>query len=168
GIVTLKNGKPVRYRLQGEEHLTVALIDFSDVKHGQIAEPDRSIDNSTYWSADVSPQHYADMLFSSGGASYGLPSMRDYYLEISSGRFTWTGQVGSWATINATEAAYGANSKQAGAGGDDANGVVYRVVDATLKAVAATGNYSGWDLVKADQLDRYDCDGDGVFAEPDG
>src|SRR4051812_47190951 len=168
GIVTLKNGKPVRYKLQGTEYLTVALVDFSDVKHGQIAEPDRTVDNSTYWSADVSSQHYADMLFSSGGASYGLPSMRDYYLEISSGRFTWAGQVGSWASIPATAAAYGANSRQSGAGGDDANGVVYRVVDATLKAVAATGNYSGWDLTKVDQLDRYDCDGDGNFNEPDG
>src|SRR6188474_313471 len=84
GIVTLKNGKPVRYRLQGEEHLTVALIDFSDVQHGQIAEPDRSVDNSTYWTADVSPQHYEDMLFSDGGASYGHASMRDFYLELSS------------------------------------------------------------------------------------
>ena len=168
GIVTLKNGKPVRYKLQGQEYLTVALVDFSDVKHGQIAQPDRTVDNSTYWSADVSSQHYADMLFSDGGASYGLPSMRDYYKEISSGRFTWTGQVGSWATINAPESQYGANSKQSGAGGDDANGVVYRVVDASLKAVAATGNYSGWDLGAADQLDRYDCDGDGNFNEPDG
>lgn len=168
GIVTLKNGKPVRYKLQGTEYLTVALVDFSDVKHGQIAQPDRTVDNSTYWSADVSPQHYGDMLFASGGGSYGLPSMRDYYLEISSGRFTWAGQVGNWATINATEAQYGANSRQSGAGGDDANGVVYRVVDATLQAVAATGNYSGWDLAKADQLDRYDCDGDGIFNEPDG
>ena len=42
GIVTLKNGKPVRYRLQGEEYLTVALIDFSDYQHGQIPEPDRT------------------------------------------------------------------------------------------------------------------------------
>src|SRR3954471_16723573 len=168
GIVTLKNGKPVRYKLQGQEYLTVALVDFSDVKHGQIAQPDRTVDNSTYWSADVSSQHYADMLFSDGGGSYGLPSMRDYYKEISSGRFTWAGQVGSWATIPTTEAAFGANSRQSGAGGDDANGVVYRVVDASLKAVAATGNYAGWDLTKADQLDRYDCDGDGNFNEPDG
>src|SRR3954471_588189 len=158
GIVTLKNGKPVRYKLQGTEYLTVALVNFSDVQHDQIAQPDRTVDNSTYWTADTTPQHYADMLFSAGGASYGLPSMRDYYLEISSGRFTWAGQVGNWATIPTTESAFGANSRQSGAGGDDASGVVYRVVDATLRAVAATGNYAGWDLTKADQLDRYDCD----------
>jgi immune inhibitor A len=168
GIVTLKNGKSVRYRLQGEEYLTVALIDFSDWQHGQIAQPDRSVDNSTYWSADVSPQHYEDMLFSDGGASYGHASMRDLYLEMSSGRFTWTGQVGDWVKIDATAADLGANSRQSGAGGDDANGVVYRVVDYTLKAIAASGNNAGLDLVKADVADRYDCDGDGNFAEPDG
>ena len=66
GLVALKNGKFVRYRLQGTEYLTAVLIDFSDVQHGQIAQPDRSVDNSTYWSADVSPQHYHDMLFSAG------------------------------------------------------------------------------------------------------
>src|SRR5689334_10199409 len=63
GLVQLKNGKSVRYRLQGTENLTAVLVDFTDVKHGQIAQPDRTVDNSTYWSADVSPKHYSDMLF---------------------------------------------------------------------------------------------------------
>ncbi|HET7700103.1 MAG TPA: immune inhibitor A domain-containing protein [Candidatus Limnocylindria bacterium] len=166
GIVTLRNGKAVRYRLQGEEYLTVALIDFSDVQHGQLAQPDRSVDNSTYWSADVSPQHYYDMLFSDGGASYGRPSMRDFYLELSSGRFTWTGQVGNWVNVGVPESEFGADTR--GGGTDDANGATYRVVDYTLKAIAASGNYAGLDLAKADVIDRYDCDGDGVFAEPDG
>src|SRR5687767_3384050 len=84
GLVSLKDGRLVRYRLEGTEYLTTALVDFSDVRHGQIPEPDRTVDNTTYWSADVSPQHYYDMLFAPGGASYGLPSMRDYYLEQSS------------------------------------------------------------------------------------
>ena len=168
GIVTLKNGRFVDYKLQGTEYLTAVLIDFTDVQRGQIPQPDRSVDNSTYWSADVSPAHYADLLFAPGGGSYGLPSMRDYYLEQSSGRFTWTGQVSSWVQVGATEAEFGENLPKTGAGGDDANGVVYRVVDSTLKALAASGNYGGLDLVKADQIDRYDCDGDGNFAEPDG
>jgi immune inhibitor A len=167
GIVTLKNGKRVRYRLQGTEYLTTALIDFSDVKHGQIPKPDRSIDNSTYWTADESPKHYADMLFAPGGGSYGSPSMHDFYLELSSGRFTWAGQVSNWVTVPDTEADFGANSRKDGAGSDNANGPVYRVVDATLKALAAN-NYAGIDLAKADQVDRYDCDGDGVYNEPDG
>ena len=167
GIVTLKNGKRVRYKLQGTEYLTTALVDFSDVANGQIAQPDRSVDNSTYWSSDVSPQHYRDMLFSAGGGSYGYPSFRDFYLELSSGRFTWAGQVSNWVTIPQPESDFGANSRSGGDGSDNLNGTVYRVVDATLKALASSG-YGGIDLAKADQVDRYDCDGDGVYAEPDG
>jgi immune inhibitor A len=167
GYVTLRNGKRVRYRLEGTEYLTTALIDFSDLKHGNLAEPNRSIDNSTYWSADVSPKHYHDMLFTEGGGSYGLPSMRDFYLQQSSGRFTWTGQVGNWVEIEGTAADYGANSRE-GAGSDNANGVVYRIVDATLKSIAASGDYAGLNLGLADQVDRYDCDGDGVYYEADG
>ena len=71
GIVTLKNGRFVDYKLQGTEYLTAVLIDFTDIQHAQIPQPDRSIDNSTYWSADVSPQHYSDLLFAPGGGSYG-------------------------------------------------------------------------------------------------
>ena len=58
------------------------------------------MDNSTYWSANVSPQHYEDMLFAAGGGSYGRPSMRDYYLEQSSGRFAWAGQVSNWVQVD--------------------------------------------------------------------
>ena len=168
GVVTLKNGKRVRYRLEGTEYLTTALIDFSDVTHGQIAQPDRSVDNSTYWTADTSPQHYRDMLFAPGGGSYGYPSFHDFYLELSSGRFTWDGQVSNWVQVPQPESDFGANSRADGDGSDNQNGAVYRVVQATLGALAASGNYGGLDLSRADKVDRYDCDGDGVFNEPDG
>jgi immune inhibitor A len=168
GLVRLRNGRYVRYRLQGTEYLTAALVDFTDIRHGQLPVPNRAVDNSTYYPSSVAPQHYQDMLFTAGGGSYGLPSMRDFYLQLSSGRFTWTGQVSNWVQIDAPESEFGANDRQTGAGGDDANGVVYRVVDATLQALAASGNYGGIDLAAADQVDRYDCDGDGVYNEPDG
>jgi immune inhibitor A len=168
GVVALRNGRFVNYKLEGTEYLTAVLIDFTDVQHGQIPAPDRTTDNSSYWPADVSPAHYSDMLFAPGGGSYGLPSMYDFYLEQSSGRFTWAGQVSSWVQVTATEAAFGKNLPKTGDGGDDANGAVYRVVDAALKALAASGNYGGLDLAKADQIDRYDCDSDGVYNEPDG
>lgn len=64
GVVTLKNGKRVRYRLQGTESLTVALVDFTDVRHGSLPEPDRATDNSTYWPADTSKAHFEDVLAS--------------------------------------------------------------------------------------------------------
>ena len=167
GVVTLKSGKRVRYRLQGTEYLTVALIDFTDLKHGNLPKPDRSVDNSSYYPESVAPAHYADMLFAPGGGSYGLPSMRDFYLQQSSGRFTWTGAVGNWVTIDNTAAHYGANTRKGGSGSDDANGTVYRIVKSTLVALAANG-YAGLDVSKLDQVDRYDCDGDGVYNEPDG
>lgn len=168
GLIRLRNGRYVRHRLQGTEYLTAVLVDFSDIQHGQLPVPNRAVDNSTYYPASVAPQHYRDMLFTAGGGSYGLPSMRDFYLQLSSGRFTWAGQVSNWVQIDAPESEFGENDRQTGAGGDDANGVVYRVVEATLNALAASGNYGGIDLVAADQIDRYDCDGDGNFAEPDG
>jgi immune inhibitor A len=168
GLVRLRNGKYVRYRLQGTEYLTAALVDFTDVRHGALSVPNRAVDNSTYYPSSVAPQHYQDMLFTAGGGSYGMPSMRDFYLQLSSGRFTWTGQVSNWVQIDAPQAEFGANDRKTGAGGDDANGVVYRVVQATLNALAASGNYGGIDLAAADQVDRYDCDGDGVYNEPDG
>ena len=46
----------------------------------------------------------------------------DYYLEQSSGRFTWPGQVSYWVQVNATEAEFGGNLPKTGDGGDDANG----------------------------------------------
>jgi immune inhibitor A len=168
GIVTLRNGRFVKHRLEGVERLTTVLIDFSDLAHGNIPQPNRATDNSTYWSADVSPQHYYDMLFTAGGGSYALPSMRDFYLEQSSGRFTWAGQVSDWVRVNATAATFGKNAPKTGAGGDDANGPVYRVVDSALQALAASPSYGGLDLARVDLADRYDCDADGIFAEPDG
>lgn len=167
GIVTLRNGKKVQYRLQDTEQLTVVALDFSDVTHNNIPQPDRTVDNSTYWTSDFSTQHYRDMLFSSGGGAYGFPSLRDFYIQQSSGRFTWEGQVSNWVQSDQPAAAFGANSKTSGAGGDDLNGPVYRVVDAALKALALS-NYGGLDLSLVDQTDRYDCDADGVFNEPDG
>jgi immune inhibitor A len=155
----------VQHELDQTAQMTVALIDFSDVKHGGIAQPDRSKDNTTYWAPDFSPQHYKDMLFSSGGASYGHPSMHDFYLQLSSGKMTWDGQVSNWTPIQGTAADYGANKDAAG--GDDANGSVTRVVKAALAGLAAN-NYSGLDTSKMDVEDRYDCDGDGNFNEPDG
>lgn len=168
GIVTLPNGRFVKHRIEGVEYLTTVLIDFSDLAHGAIPQPNRAIDNSTYWSADVSPRHYHDMLFTTGGGSYGLPSMRDFYLEQSSGRFTWTGEVSDWVRVNGTAATFGENAPKTGAGGDDANGPVYRVVEAALQALAASPTYGGLDLTQVDRTDRYDCDADGIFAEPDG
>ena len=108
------------------------------------------------------------MLFSAGGASYGNPSMRDFYLELSSGKFTWQGQVTNWVTLPNTLAYYGANLRTSGAGGDDAFGPTSKVVKDTVTTLTPANAYGGIDLAKVDLSDRYDCDGDGNFEEPDG
>ena len=37
---SIRNGRYVRHKLQGTEYLTAVLVDFSDVRHGQLAAPD--------------------------------------------------------------------------------------------------------------------------------
>src|SRR4051794_36873749 len=166
GVVKLDNGRYVQHELQTTEQMTIALVDFSDLKHNSIPEPDRTKDNSTYWTPDFTVQHYRDMLFTPGGGSYGNPSLRDFYQELSSGRFAWDGQVSKWTTVAGTQADFGAN--KADDGDDGANGPVSRVVKATLDGLAASGDYGGIDISKVDKTDRYDCDHDGNFNEPDG
>jgi len=165
GVVKLDNGRYVQHALETTEQMTIALIDYSDLAHNSIAEPDRTKDNTTYWTKDFSTQHYRDMLFTRGGGSYGNPSLRDFYQELSSGRFAWDGQVSNWTKLDGTEAYFGADSAN---NHDDANGPTSKVVKATLDGLAASGNYGGIDITKVDKTDRYDCDHDGNFNEPDG
>jgi immune inhibitor A len=164
-IIKLPDGEFVEHELEGTDHIITVLAEFTDPQAGQIAEPDRSVDNSTYWEPNFDRQHYEDMLFADGGGSYGRPSMRDYYLEQSSGRYTVEGQVSEWVQIDAPESEFGANGPD-GDGSDNLNGPVYRVVEAALNATA--GGDSGIDWSTADEWDRYDCDADGEFNEPDG
>jgi immune inhibitor A len=167
GRVKLPNGKFVDYRLQGEDHVVTLLVEFTDPAHNSIAEPDPATDNTTYWIGDFDLQHYRDMMFAPGGASYGFPSLRDYFLENSSGRYAVAGQVSNWLQLDVPESEFGANATY---GGDDANGPVYRIVDHALQAAAAAGSGSGvdWSPSVVDVWDRYDCDEDGNFDEPDG
>ncbi len=46
--------------------------------HNEIAQPDRSMDNSTIWQADYNRAHYENMYFT---------RMVDYYKNQSSGRY---------------------------------------------------------------------------------
>ncbi len=160
------NAKWVEYGLEGEEHIVTMLVDFTDPQHGQIEEPDRETDNSTYWVDDFSSEHFEDMLFAEGGGSTGSPSMRDLYLEMSSGRYTVNGQVGDWISLDQPESEYGANDPDGV--GDDLNGDVYRVVGDALAATAAQDEGIDWSSNVVDVWDRYDCDLDGIYDEADG
>ena len=46
----------------------------------QIPEPDRTVDNTTIWTPDFTPDYYENLLFSEAP---GAVSMRNFYIEQS-------------------------------------------------------------------------------------
>ena len=167
GRLRLPNGQFVDYALEDTDHIVTILAEFDDPVRGQIAEPDRTQDNSTYWVPKFTRKHFHDMLFTPGGGSYGHNSMHDNYLEMSSGRYTVEGQVSKWVHIDAPESEFGANGSS-GDGSDNLNGPVFRVIRAGLAATRGVNEGIDWSPKVVDTQDRYDCDGDGNFDEPDG
>ena len=129
--------------------------------HNQIAQPDRTVDNTTIWQADYNKSHYEDMYFN---------QMVDYYAKQSSGRYTIDGKVIDWVRVPYNEARYGNNN----CGSNVCSTVWYLIRDAInqwvadRKAAGMTNQQIHDELAKFDQWDRYDADGDGNFDEPDG
>jgi immune inhibitor A len=134
--------------------------------HNQIPQPDRNKDNTTIWQADFNQQHYNDILF--GGGPNDI-SMRNYYLEQSSNRYTVHGNVEDWVQVPYNEARYGTDLC-----GSIVCSTVYNFVqdEATAwynaKSATMTDAQINAYLAQFDQEDRYDYDGDGIFDEPDG
>ena len=142
----------------------------------EIPEPDRTVDNSTIWTADFSRAHYENLLFSE---QEGAISMRNFYIELSSNRYTVNGEVMDWVTVP-----FNANRYD-----DD---VTYDCTFTGLPGVYPCAgvwlflrdSLNGWynaqiaagktaaqideELAKFDVWDRNDYDGDGNFDEPDG
>ncbi len=135
--------------------------------HNQIPQPDRAVDNTTIWAPDFSQSYYTKLLFYD---SAGANSMRNYYKEQSSNRYTVNGDVTDWVDVPFNEANYGANY----CGGivcartwlfvRDSLNAWYSGQIAAGKTAAQIDDY----LKKFDVWDRYDYDGDGNFDEPDG
>jgi immune inhibitor A len=133
----------------------------------QIPQPDRSVDNSTIWTSDFSQSYYQNLLFSDAP---GAVSMRNFYIEQSSNRYTVNGIVENWVTVPFNEANYGSNY----CGGivcartwlfvRDSVNAWYNAQLAAGKTPAEISAY----LAQFDVWDRYDNDGDGNFNEPDG
>ena len=138
----------------------------SGPQRNQIPQPDRSVDNSTIWAPDFSKTYYENLLFS--GAP-GAVSMRNFYIEQSSNRYTVTGDVTDWVQVPFNEANYGANY----CGGivcartwlfvRDAVNAWYAAQIAAGKTPAEINAY----LSQFDVWDRYDSNGDGNFNQPD-
>lgn len=133
--------------------------------HNQIAEPDRTQDNSTAWQADYNQAHYQDLYFGDGTAS-----MKTYYEKQSSGRYSIEGHVTDWVKVPYNEARYGNN-----ACGQTNCSSVWNVVSDGVNAWVSQQKAAGKTdaeikaaVTQFDQWDRYDFDGDGDFNEADG
>src|SRR6478735_4012777 len=173
GVVQVRRGKFVELDRQGEDTIWTLLGDFGNQinpttggtagpVHNQIPEPDRSVDNSTIWTKDFSQKYFNDLLFS--GKKNAI-SMRNFYLEQSSGRYTVNGTVENYVTVPYNEARYGTNLC-----GDIVCSTVWSFVNDEADAFAAgkTPAQLNAYLAQFDKWDRYDADGDGNFNEPDG
>lgn len=167
GVAQVDEGQFIRLDLDGEDPVLTMLGEFADLAHNSMPEPDRTFDNSTIWEPDFSRQYFLDILFDE---SSGANSMRNYFLEQSSGRYTVYGDVTDWV-----EVPEGYEYYDDSVDGEDTSTNVWLLLQdmadewyvAQLDAGKTPAQIDAY-LARFDVLDRYDYDGDGVFDEPDG
>ena len=178
GVMQLGPGQYVELELEDEDLILTIAAEFGNrvnssfggapgPRHNEIPEPDRSVDNTTIWVPDFSQEYYEELLFSDAP---GAISMRNFYLEQSSGRYTVDGDVTDWGRVPYNTARYGHNE----CGSNVCADVWYFVRD-SVNDWYETARDNGWSkaeineyLSQFDVWDRYDHDGDGNFDEPDG
>jgi immune inhibitor A len=155
-------GQYVELAREGEGAIWTVLGEFADFSHNSIAQPDRSVNNTTFWVPDFSRTFFLDLLFSD---VHGANSMRNFYIEQSSNRYTVFGDVTDWIPVPGNAADYDDNpdSNVWNFIQDTVNGW-YSAQIAAGKTPAEINAY----LSQFDKWDRYDYDGDGNFDEPDG
>ena len=177
-VYQVAKGQYVELAREGEDKIWSVLGEFGNAivqpqggtpgpLHNQIPEPDRSVDNTSIWTADFTKAYYENLLFS--GAP-GAVSMRNFYIEQSSNRYTVNGEVTDWVQVPFNEARYGTNLC-----GSIVCSTVWRFVndstDAWYTAQIAAGKTDtdiNAYLAQYDVWDRYDYNGNGNFDEPDG
>jgi immune inhibitor A len=161
-------GQYVELAREGEDPVWTVLGEFPDLPHNDIPEPDRSVDNSTIWVSDFNRDYYMEMLFAEGE---GVNSMRNYYIEQSSNRYTVHGDVTDWVMVSGPAASYDDGDPV----GASCGPCVWQFLvesldgwyDAKIAAGMTPGEIDGY-LSGFDIWDRYDWDEDGIFEEPDG
>jgi immune inhibitor A len=156
----------------------VETVSFSGPMHGQLPDPSTvgtGRDNNTFWVPDFNVEHYEKLMFSEEGITErvrtdltgpdGQPgidisgyTLRNYYLENSSGLYDLSGAAVDWLTLPHSEAWYGADSCVAGNASmvghpDNPIGVQQSVVDAVDVLNAREPDFA-WD--------EFDTDDDGV------
>ena len=175
-VVQVAHGQFVELEREGEDLIWTVLAEFgeeapfegaSGPQHNEIPEPDREYDNATIWTEDFNQAYFEDILFNDDP---GANSMRNWYIEQSSNRYTVDGDVTDWGQVPFNTKYYG----------EDYCGMIvcaatwYFVqdsVDAWYNAQIAAGltpDEIDEYLSQFDVWDRYDFNGDGNFDEPDG
>ncbi len=124
-------------------------------------ESDRAVDNTSIWVPDFDRDYYMEMLFAEPPAN----SMRAFYIEQSSNRYTVHGYVTDWVLVPGNLVDYDDNpdSQVWDFLEDSINGWYQMQLDAG-KSPAEINTY----LSTFDVYDRYDYNGNGDFDEPDG
>src|SRR4030066_352444 len=89
-------GQYVELVREGEGTLWTVLGEFADLPHNELPQPDRAVNNTDIWALDFSRDHYMDMLFNDAP---GANSMRNFYIEQSSNRYTVHGDVTDWVAV---------------------------------------------------------------------
>ncbi len=171
--VQLADGKFVEFPIEKEDKVFTILSEFGDQGsgklgttpgpvHNAIPQPDRDENNSTAWVPDFNTAHYLDMFNGSGD------SFKDYYRQLSSGRYTAINTVEDWVQVPGNASIYGDNTVEDNGGSwafirDSGNAWYQQQLDSG-KTPAEIDAY----LSQFDEWDRYDFDGDGDFNEADG
>lgn len=163
-VVKIGQRQFVELAREDTDHIWTVLGEFSDLSHNAIPKPDRRVDNTTIWTKDFSQPYYRDLLFSE---KKGAVSMATFYDELSSGRYSVTGQVENWVKVPGTGASYGDNDLGDAAVWPFLNETVNAWYDGQLAAGKTPAQIDDY-LSQFDTWDRYDYDGDGNFDEPDG
>ena len=159
-------GQYVELAREGEDPIWTILGEFPDLLHNQIPAPDRSVNNTTLWVPDFSREWVYNMLFD---GTPGANSMRNFYIEQSSGRYAVYGDVTEWIPVSQGYAHYNDDL-------DCATGnCVWEFLDETVDGWYASQIAAGKTPAEINEYlkgfdiwDRYDYDLDGDFNEPDG
>jgi len=163
-VVEVAKGQYVELAREDTDAIWTVLGEFGDLSHNSIPAPDRSEDNTTIWTEDFSQPYFDELLYSQEA---GDNSVANFYDELSSGRYTVTGEVEDWVTVDDHPAAYyGDNVSDARTWAfvnETMNGWYQQQLD-DGKTAAEIDEY----LSQFDVWDRYDFDGDGNFDEADG
>ncbi|HTE74023.1 MAG TPA: immune inhibitor A domain-containing protein [Actinomycetes bacterium] len=173
GVVKLGDGKFAEVETTKSDKIFTILAEFGTQSvnkygtapgplHNQIAQPDRSVDNSTTWTKDYDKAYYENLFNGSG------ESMKTFYEALSNGQYSVTNTVSDWVQVPYNASYYGDNAVEDFGGSwafiSDAGNAWYADALKEMGSKAAVQDY----LKQFDVWDRNDFDNDGNFDESDG